>query len=55
MRFKLDRECVYEEVEYVVVDVLQNDLLLVVSKENWNSKKFPLITSVIPDAMVYGK
>ncbi len=47
--FEVDRECTYKSVDYKVISVLDNDLLLVVPKEDLANEKFPLQTYVIPE------
>lgn len=45
----MSRVCVHQGIEYRVLDVLDNDLLLCVTKEDFDQKKFPLTTVVLPD------
>ncbi|KOS30767.1 hypothetical protein ADK17_03695 [Bacillus anthracis] len=47
--FEVDRECTYKSVDYKVISVLDNDLLLVEPKEDLANEKFPLQTYVIPE------
>jgi hypothetical protein len=49
MHLDVDRQYTYLGVEYQVVQALDNDLLLVVNKEDLNSGKYPLQTFVIPE------
>lgn len=53
--YELIRECVYQGVEYQVVSVLDNGLLLAVVKADLDNEKFPLQTVVIPCDITYGK
>lgn len=45
----LDRQIVYKGTVYQVVDVLKSDLVLVVKKEDFDNKAFPLQTYVLPN------
>lgn len=47
--FEVDRECTYKSVDYKVISALENDLLLVVSKEDLENENFPLQTYIIPE------
>lgn len=48
MLYNLNRSCVYKGVHYVVIDVLDNDLLLAVPKEFIDNDDFPCTPVVIP-------
>jgi hypothetical protein len=45
----INRECVYNGIEYRIVSVLDSDLLLVVLKKNYDEGNYPLQTYIIPD------
>ncbi|TQR48517.1 hypothetical protein DJ027_22585 [Bacillus cereus] len=47
--YELDREVVFKGTDYKVVSVLDNNLLLVVSKKDLENEKFPMQTHIIPD------
>ena len=49
MFFNVDKVSVYNGIEYRVVYILDNDLLLVVNKDDLEKGKYPLETLVIPD------
>lgn len=44
----LDRKVTYNGVVYQIVEVLNSNMLLVVSKEDFDKSLFPLQTYVIP-------
>jgi len=44
----IERETEYLGTFYRVVEVLNSDMLLVVKKEDYDNKKYPLQTYVIP-------
>lgn len=44
----LDRQVNYNGIEYQIVEILNSDMLLVVKKEDFNNKIFPLVTYIIP-------
>lgn len=44
----LEREIVFEDIVYKVVDVLDSVTLLVVRKDDFEAKRFPLQTYIIP-------
>ncbi|GAA4828146.1 hypothetical protein GCM10023310_01090 [Paenibacillus vulneris] len=45
----LDRSCSYKGIEYKVVAVLENDLLLCVLREDYEKGNYPINTVIIPD------
>lgn len=45
----LDRETQYNGTTYKIVEFLSSDLLLVVNKDKYNAREFPLISFVIPN------
>lgn len=47
--FLLDRFVEFENQTYQVVDLLENDLLLVVLKNDFDQQKFPFTPVIIPD------
>lgn len=47
--YDVDRVCAFNDVEYRVVKILDNNLLLVVNKEDLENQLYPLQTVVIPD------
>jgi len=47
---ELDRQVTYAGVEYEVVNALDNDLLLVVRKDDLTDGKFPLQTYIVPES-----
>ncbi|MEI2341622.1 hypothetical protein [Priestia megaterium] len=49
MSYEVDRTSEYQGIEYRVVEVLDNDLLLVVVKADLENGKFPLQTFIVPD------
>lgn len=49
MYSSLDRQCTVNGVEYEVIKVLDNNLLLVVEKEKFSKEEFPLQTFVVQD------
>lgn len=44
----LDRQCIYKGIVYQIVEILNSDMLLVVPKEEFDKKEFPLTTMIIP-------
>lgn len=49
MTYELSRSCTYGGIEYKVISVLENDLLLCVVKSDLEKGIFPLNTVIIPD------
>lgn len=48
-RYEISRDSTYLDDKYKVIDVLDNDLLLVVLRSEFEKANFPLQTYVIPD------
>lgn len=46
--YSLDRQITYKGVVYQIVEILRSDMLLVVNKEEFDNKQFPLQTYIIP-------
>jgi hypothetical protein len=44
----LDRICVFNGIEYRIIEILNSGNLLVVTKEDYENENFPLQTYVIP-------
>jgi hypothetical protein len=52
IQWGLNRQVNFQGIQYEVIEVLENDLLLVVPKEDLLNNKFPLTPVVIPDVDV---
>ncbi|MBT2603723.1 hypothetical protein J7E55_11920 [Bacillus sp. ISL-53] len=50
--YQTDRVAVYQGIEYKVINVLDNDLLLVVSITDYDNQQYPLQTFIIPDEVI---
>lgn len=50
--YNTNRSTEYKGIVYKVVSVLENDLLLVVKKDDFEKKVFPMQTFLIPDVWV---
>ncbi|MDP4147435.1 MAG: hypothetical protein Q8936_23705 [Bacillota bacterium] len=47
--YEIDRTCIFNDVEYRVIQLLDNNLMLTVVKEDLEKEVFPLQTFIIPD------
>lgn len=50
--YELNKEVTYNGVDYTVIQLLENELLLVVVKSDYESRKYPISTYVVPDEQV---
>jgi hypothetical protein len=53
--YKVNRSATYLDVDYKVLQVLDNDLLLVVTTSDFENGVFPLQTYVLPDYEIIEK